>query len=63
MTFSETAMKGERLWSNERGSGSKGDVLRGPHSREVISIVLGGVKQLKAPIIAPTTVIVRSWGG
>ena len=38
-------MRGEKMWSNERGSRSKCDVLLVVRSREVISIVLGGVKQ------------------
>ena len=51
-------MRGERLCSNERVSGSKGDVLRVARSREVISIVLC-CEEIESCCAA----IARIWGG
>ena len=50
MTFSETAMRVEKLWIYERSIGSKGNVLRVAHNREVISFLLRGVNQSKATV-------------
>lgn len=50
MTFSETAMRVEKLWIYERSIGSKGSVLRVAHNREVISFLLRGVNQSKATV-------------
>ena len=48
--FKGAAMRGESLCSNDRGNGSSGDVLLVEHNREVISFVLGSVKQSKVVV-------------